>query len=87
MIDVDHWRHFYLLMALVWGLMLGDRRVATLKAAPSRPAKIKTPMMIIPARRAPRIVGRARVRLTPLPAPAQRRATLRPRLPNRIGRS
>ena len=86
-IDVDHWRHFYLLMALVWGLMLGDRRVATLKAAPSRPAKIKTPMMIIPARRAPRIVGRARVRLTPLPAPAQRRATLRPRLPNRIGRS
>ena len=22
-IDLDHWRHFYLLMALVWGLMLG----------------------------------------------------------------
>ncbi|MEQ1613905.1 MAG: O-antigen ligase family protein, partial [Hyphomicrobiaceae bacterium] len=86
-IDIDHWRHFYLLMALVWGLMLGDRRVATLKAAPSRPAKIKAPVMIIPARRAPRIVGKARVRLVPLPAPAQRRATLRPRLPNRIGRS
>ena len=22
-IDIDHWRHFYLLMAMVWGLMLG----------------------------------------------------------------
>jgi O-antigen ligase len=86
-IDIDHWRHFYLEMALVWGLMLGDRRVATLQAAPRRPARIKKPVMIIPARRAPRIVGRARVRLTPLAAPAQRRATLRPRVPHRIGRS
>lgn len=25
-IDLDHWRHFYLEMAIVWGLMLGDRR-------------------------------------------------------------
>lgn len=24
-IDLDHWRHFYLGMAIVWGLMLGDR--------------------------------------------------------------
>lgn len=24
-IDLDHWRHFHLLMALVWGMMLGDR--------------------------------------------------------------
>jgi hypothetical protein len=21
-IDIDHWRHFYLLMALLWGMML-----------------------------------------------------------------
>jgi len=28
-IDIDHWRHFYLEMALVWGMMLGDRRGAT----------------------------------------------------------
>ena len=33
-IDIDHWRHFYLLMAIVWGLMLGDRRIATLKSSP-----------------------------------------------------
>jgi hypothetical protein len=26
-IDLDHWRHFHLLMALVWGMMLGDREI------------------------------------------------------------
>lgn len=26
-IDLDHWRHFHLLMAIVWGLMLGDRTI------------------------------------------------------------
>ena len=30
-IDIDHWRHFYLEMAIVWGLMLSDR--ATIAAA------------------------------------------------------
>ena len=24
-IDIDHWRHFYLLMAMVWGLMVAER--------------------------------------------------------------
>ena len=33
-IDTDHWRHFYLLLALLWGLMAGDRT----SAAPNRPA-------------------------------------------------
>jgi O-antigen ligase len=27
-IDIDHWRHFYLLMAIVWGLMTADRQLA-----------------------------------------------------------
>lgn len=27
LIDIDHWRHFYLLMAVVWGLMLTDRAI------------------------------------------------------------
>jgi len=27
-IDLDHWRHFYLLMALVWGLMLSGNTTA-----------------------------------------------------------
>jgi O-antigen ligase len=35
-IDLDHWRHFYLLMALVWGLMLGGTSVQPIIAA--RPA-------------------------------------------------
>ena len=25
-IDTDHWRHFYVLMAIVWGLMAASRR-------------------------------------------------------------
>ena len=45
-IDIDHWRHFYLEMALVWGMMLGDRRGVTVQAVrrrllrSSRPAKL-----------------------------------------------
>ena len=27
LIDIDHWRHFYLLIAVVWGLMLSDWRI------------------------------------------------------------
>lgn len=30
-IDIDHWRHFYLLLAVVWGLLAGAH-------APQRPA-------------------------------------------------
>ncbi len=26
-IDLDHWRHFYLLMSVIWGLMIGDRKI------------------------------------------------------------
>jgi O-antigen ligase len=32
-IDLDHWRHFYLLMALVWGLMLGGTSPQPISAA------------------------------------------------------
>ena len=32
-IDLDHWRHFHLLMALNWGLMLGDRAPLLARAA------------------------------------------------------
>jgi hypothetical protein len=43
-IDTDHWRHFYLLMAVIWGLMFA--RTATLPSAPTGP-------------RTPRILARA----------------------------
>lgn len=88
-IDIDHWRHFYLEMAIVWGLMLGDRRIATLKAtlpASRRPPKQFRPVMIIPPRRPRRIIGPARFRLTYVPATAtRRRPTLRPRHNRRLG--
>lgn len=32
-IDTDHWRHFYLLLALVWGLMAGDRAIGSPRQA------------------------------------------------------
>ena len=31
-IDIDHWRHFYLEMAIVWGLMVGDRAIVGVRA-------------------------------------------------------
>ncbi len=86
-IDIDHWRHFYLLMALVWGLMIGDRRIATLRTAPSRPAKILPPVLVIRPNRAPRIVGRARRVVRVIPHATPRRPTIRPRSPQRIGRT
>jgi O-antigen ligase len=43
-VDTDHWRHFYLLMAIIWGSMCAKPTTAI--AEPGRP------------RRAPRLVGR-----------------------------
>ena len=85
-IDIDHWRHFYLLMAIVWGLMLGDRRIATLKQGTSpRPPKILRPAKFARAPRAPRIVERARRVVRAMPNAIPRRPTIRPRSPQRMG--
>jgi O-antigen ligase len=56
-IDLDHWRHFHLLMALVWGMMLGDREIqrGTLLAAPVPQPR----MSMIVAPRPPRILPAA----------------------------
>ncbi len=38
-IDTDHWRHFYVLLAIVWGLMTASaRRSGDCPARPARPA-------------------------------------------------
>ena len=74
LIDLDHWRHFWLLMALIWGLMLGDRRLVSAAAlddpraifdAPEmfvsqRPARIlrPTPRLIVTNQPARRVSGR-----------------------------
>jgi O-antigen ligase len=67
-IDSDHWRHFYLLAAMVWGLM-SARTVAqpAMEAAwtaattmwPRRPAKLRPAVELIPPRRhrPPGLVG------------------------------
>jgi hypothetical protein len=26
-IDTDHWRHFYLIMAMIWGMSLSEARL------------------------------------------------------------
>jgi hypothetical protein len=35
-IDIDHWRHFYLLMAMVWGMMAARPVVPDVALRPSR---------------------------------------------------
>ncbi len=65
-IDTDHWRHFYLLMGIVWGLMAADRRVLR-KArivCDSRSPLHHRVLLIPQSRRGRRIVGRVPPRLT-----------------------
>jgi hypothetical protein len=62
-VDIDHWRHFYLLMAVIWGLMIGDR-TASRQTGPNRLPKIvrRIDMLIIRPSRNPRIIGYAKRR-------------------------
>lgn len=46
-IDLDHWRHFHLLMALVWGMMLGDRVFVRAKRARDPRVLIERVAMIV----------------------------------------
>ena len=94
-IDTDHWRHFYLLMALLWGLMAAPRDAAPAAPrshsitvpgrGPGRGPRIVLPgVRLLGPQRPPRIIGRAR-RSLPRIAPSPRRlAPERPRRPERI---
>jgi O-antigen ligase len=74
-IDLDHWRHFHLLMAVVWGLMLGDRQIIN-SVAKFDPRRIfEQPEMLVPSR-----PGRL---LTPARAQYARRTTIARRAPGR----
>ena len=66
-IDTDHWRHFYLLVAMVWGLM-SARTVAAAGASMRRGPRIA----------APRRPGCVRRRPSPRRAGAARRASSAP---------
>jgi O-antigen ligase len=74
-VDIDHWRHFYLLMAIVWGLMVGDRSIPNAAYMPSRPPRIirRVDMLIIRPSRNPRIIGRLARRHGRIIGPAKRR--------------
>ena len=52
LIDLDHWRHFQVLMALVWGLMLGDRAILARPAMFDPRAIFSAPEMLVPSRHA-----------------------------------
>jgi O-antigen ligase len=70
LIDLDHWRHFHVLMAMIWGLMLSDRTIVPAHGVrdplgglgrdalirPSRPARALRLSLATPAQRG-RLVG------------------------------
>jgi O-antigen ligase len=79
-VDTDHWRHFYLLMGLVWGLMVSDRRIVrpARHMADRRPILLRPVIVIPPSRREAR-------RLVPVrPALPQPGRYPSPRRPARI---
>lgn len=75
LIDTDHWRHLYLLLGLVWGIMSTDqsaKRTSRIKAD-CRPVLLRPVIVLPPTRRQSRIVGRSAQIIQ-----------LRPRRPNRL---
>lgn len=83
LIDTDHWRHMYLLMGCVWGLMAGDRRlIRTARiVADHRPYLMQQLVLVPPARRQGRILGRVlkgRSQRPALQLVASRRSQQRP---------
>lgn len=67
-IDTDHWRHFYLLMGVVWGLMIADRRIerSARIIADHRPILLNPVLMLSAPRREARALVPVHIAL---PAP------------------
>ncbi|MEO1265142.1 MAG: O-antigen ligase family protein [Pseudomonadota bacterium] len=84
LVDTDHWRHFFMVAALVWGLMAARQRPAQVLARTREPrirgriVKAKAP------RRRQTILGPARRRIRKLPPQPRRPREWRPRRPERI---
>jgi hypothetical protein len=77
LIDIDHWRHYYLLMALIWGLVVGDRKPLSQMKREPRPVRILPTVLMMPPRR-PALVPHAATRPRPQHHPRPRhRAGLR----------
>jgi O-antigen ligase len=70
-IDLDHWRHFHLLMALVWGMMLGDREIQSRGALLFDPRQVFRNAEMIVTSRPPRPLIEAPALATAQPAAAR----------------
>lgn len=71
LIDTDHWRHFYLLLGVVWGLMASDRKIER-KARivrDVRPVLMRRVLIVPPSARGNRIVRRLPQRLPSMTVP------------------
>ncbi len=82
-IDLDHWRHYYLLMALIWGLMLGDRLIVA-NSSRIRPVTLVGPAKSIRGHRPAKIVRAARRRIGSIPHRVQRRPSLHQQATTRL---
>jgi Ni,Fe-hydrogenase I large subunit len=88
-IDSDHWRHFYLLLGLVWGLMASDDKIvrAARTVVDRRPVLLRSVLLIPPSSRDPRIVRKLPVALTNVASidDARRRQQRSKRTPRIVG--
>ncbi len=70
-IDLDHWRHFHVVMALVWGMMLGDREIQHRVRLAIDPRNVFRRAEMIVTSRPPRPLIAAPVAATSAPAAAR----------------
>lgn len=85
-IDTDHWRHFYLLMGMTWGLMAGDPAILrSPKIVMDRRPMLMQRAVVLPAtRRAVRIVRELPRKIEVWPANQNDRDRYVPTRPARI---
>lgn len=78
LIDSDHWRHFYLLLALVWGMIAAAPRTTrpARRLKQRRPLLLQKLLLIPQSRRQPRII-----RTTESTAPVRRDRKLAGKIP------
>lgn len=86
-IDSDHWRHFYLLVGLAWGLMAGDTREVRCARIirDCRPLLAASVLIVPPSRRNRRIIRLLRPQWPPV-LPRAQNGLVRKRVVNRSPR-
>ncbi|MCB1510063.1 MAG: hypothetical protein KDJ36_04110 [Hyphomicrobiaceae bacterium] len=85
LVDIDHWRHVYLLLAVIWGLMASDRMALVSGLTSDRGPCLLPEVTLLAPQREARITGPASRRLPRImPAPRRLQPQPRPRRPSRI---